>query len=231
MRASQLFDLSKSIPFAFFFLQEDFPWKWVSVIQGALASIQAYKMPREIPPHFSIEGPVWIDPTVQLPPYGVIQGPAWIGAHTEIRAGAFLRGGVIVGEHVVIGSSCELKHCLLMDRVQIGHFNYVGDSILGEGAHLGAGAVLANLRLDQKEVFVKGEKGLRIPSGLRKLGAMLGEGAEVGCNGVLQPGTILGRKAAVGPAISFGGYLEPGKLALSSEKVIIKSRECTGRKA
>jgi NDP-sugar pyrophosphorylase family protein len=155
---------------------------------------------------------------VKLPVYATLIGPLWIGANTEIRPGAYLRGNVIVGERCVLGNSCEFKNCLLMDRVQVPHFSYVGDSILGNEAHLGAGAICSNLRLDQQPVVIRtGEA--TYETGLRKFGAILGDGAEVGCNAVLQPGTLLGRRALIMPLTAFGGHL-PGNTLARNRQVI-----------
>jgi UDP-N-acetylglucosamine diphosphorylase / glucose-1-phosphate thymidylyltransferase / UDP-N-acetylgalactosamine diphosphorylase / glucosamine-1-phosphate N-acetyltransferase / galactosamine-1-phosphate N-acetyltransferase len=150
-------------------------------------------------------------------------GPCWIGAGTEIRPGAYVRGNVIVGEGGVLGNSCEFKNCLLMDGVQVPHFSYVGDSILGNGAHLGAGVILSNLRFDQQPITVRLADGIA-STGLRKFGAVLGDEAEVGCNAVLQPGTLLGRRALVMPTIAFGGYLPAATIARSRTTIAVFSR-------
>jgi NDP-sugar pyrophosphorylase family protein len=171
-----------------------------------------FPLRQDLPPGVQIEGFVYLHPTVKLPPYCVIQGPTWIGANTEIRPGAFIRGNVIVGEKCVLGNSCEYKNCLLLDGAQTPHYNYVGDSILGNRAHLGAGATCANLRLDKKNVPVTTPTG-KTDSGLRKLGVLMADDAEAGCNAVLQPGAILGKRSAVLPTLAFAGYLPPNTLA------------------
>ncbi len=142
-----------------------------------------------------------------IEPGAMIKGPAWIGRNCEIRHGAYLRENVIVGDGAVLGNSCEFKNCLLFDAVQVPHFNYVGDSILGYKSHLGAGVILSNVRLDHAEVEVTCEDGTRLGSGLRKFGAVLGDFAEVGCNAVLNPGTVLGRHALVYPTTAWTGVL------------------------
>jgi NDP-sugar pyrophosphorylase family protein len=147
----------------------------------------------------------------------------WIGANSEVRPGAYVRGNVIVGEGAVLGNSCEFKNCLLMDRVQVPHFSYVGDSILGNGSHLGAGVICSNLRLDQRQITVHAQGTLH-RTGLRKFGAILGEQAEVGCNAVLQPGTVLGRRALVMPLTAFGGFLAPATIAYHRNKVATLAR-------
>jgi UDP-3-O-[3-hydroxymyristoyl] glucosamine N-acyltransferase len=221
MKAAELFTLPPSLArFAAAFPPDAAPWEWVARIAEALAAVPWAELPprRDWPPGLFVQGSVYLHPSVRLPPYGVVQGPAWIGAETEIRPGAFVRGNVIVGERGVLGNACEYKNCLLLDDVQTPHYNYVGDSVLGNGAHLGAGAICANLRLDHQEVPVHLPESTAM-SGLRKLGALLGDGAEAGCNVVLQPGTILGRRAAVLPGAAFGGYLEPETLAVPSGQI------------
>jgi len=221
MRADELFTLPPSLSrFAAFFAPDAPPWTWVAKIGTALKSVPAKDfLPRkDIPSGVHIEGSVYLHPTVKLPPYAVIQGPAWIGAHTEIRPGAFIRGNVIVGEKCVLGNSGEYKNCLLLDGAQTPHYNYVGDSVLGQRAHLGAGATCANLRLDKKNVPVRTPAG-KADSGLRKLGALMGDDAEAGCNAVLQPGAILGKRSAVLPTIAFAGYLPPNTLAAAHVEI------------
>jgi NDP-sugar pyrophosphorylase family protein len=178
----------------------------------ALASLPPPALHTRVPPGVHVEGSVWLGEGVRLPPYATLIGPAWIGPGTEIRPGAYVRGNVIVGAGAVLGNACEFKHCLLLDGVQAPHFNYVGDSILGERAHLGAGVICSNLRLDQQEVTVRLPEGV-VATGLRKFGAVLGDEAEVGCNAVLNPGTILGKRALVMPATAFGGYLPAATIA------------------
>lgn len=208
MRASDLFDLPDSLPFSKSFRSTDPPWVWISRIAEALATAESGELGRclEPPAGVSISGKVLLHETVRLPPYCVISGPAYIGAGTEIRPGAFIRGNVIVGEECVLGTSCEYKNCLLMDGVATPHFNYVGDSILGNGSHLGAGVVLANVRLDHRSVKVYTPEG-RVETGLAKFGSLIGDEAEVGCNAVLQPGTVLAKRSLVFPTVAYGGYL------------------------
>jgi NDP-sugar pyrophosphorylase family protein len=164
---------------------------------------------------------VWIHPSVQLPPYATIIGPAWIGPNTEIRPGAFIRGQVIVGEGCLLGNACEFKNCLLMDGVAVPHFNYVGDSILGNRAHFGAGVICSNLRLDQQPIVVRTADSA-YETGLRKFGAVVGDNAEVGCNAVLNPGTLLGPRVLVSPAIAVSGYVPAATIvhARSAAKLI-----------
>lgn len=214
MEAHELFTLPPDFPFAAHFPPGVPPWEWVRRVAPALQGFD-FATPgarAEFPAGVAVSGAVWIHASVRLPPYAVLQGPAWIGPGTEIRPGAYVRGNVIVGPGCVLGNACEYKNCLLLEGVQTPHYNYVGDTILGRKAHLGAGVICANLRLDQKSVPVTTPAG-RVDSGLRKLGALVGDEAEAGCNAVLQPGAILGRRAAVLPTIAFAGYLAPGQIA------------------
>lgn len=142
-------------------------------------------------------------------PGAYIQGPAWIGRNCTIRHGAYLRNDVIVGDGCVLGNSCEFKNCVLFNECEVPHFAYVGDSILGHKAHLGAGVICSNVRLDRGEVVVRYE-GQAFPTGRRKFGAIVGDGCEVGCHAVLNPGSILGRRARVMPGTIFVGVLNEG---------------------
>jgi NDP-sugar pyrophosphorylase family protein len=224
MKAADFFTLPRSLaPFLAAFQPDAPPWEWLKQISAALAARRLDQPLKPLPPGVQAEGWVYLDPSVKVPPTATLTGPAWIGAGTEIRPGAFIRGNVIVGEGCVLGNSCEFKNCLLMDGVQVPHFNYVGDSILGNGVHLGAGAVLSNFRLDQQPIVLR-LPDLTVETGLRKFGAILGDRAEVGCNAVLQPGTLLGPRALVMPAMAFGGWLPPATIAKVRDSVTMFPR-------
>ena len=154
----------------------------------------------------------------------MIKGPAWIGRNCEIRHGAYLRENVIVGDGAVLGNSCEFKNCLLFDEVQVPHFNYVGDSILGYKAHLGAGVILSNVRLDHAEVEVTLPEGTRLGTGLKKFGGLIGDHAEIGCNSVLNPGSIIGRHGLIYPLTQWSGVLPENSLARSKPALQIIHR-------
>ncbi len=221
MRADALFTLPESLAiFSAHFRPDMRPWEWVGAIKEALAAFNwnIYATHAQIPTGVHIKGRVFIHPSVKLPPYAVIEGPSWIGPDTEIRPGAYIRGNVIVGAGCVLGNSCEFKNSLLLDKAQVPHFNYVGDSVLGNGAHLGAGAICANLRMDKANVPLILADKTRADSGMRKLGALMGDGAEASCNSVLQPGAILGRRAVV-LSMPFSGYLDENTIAHTSVKV------------
>lgn len=141
---------------------------------------------------------VWVAKTAVVAPSAYLGAPCIIGPETEVRHCAFIRGAALVGEGCVIGNSVELKNVILFDKVQVPHYNYVGDSILGFKAHMGAGSITSNVKSDKSPVVVR--CGLeKYPTGLKKLGAMLGDGVEIGCNSVLNPGTVIGRGASVYP--------------------------------
>lgn len=166
---------------------------------------------------------VFIDEGTVVEPNAVIKGPAWIGKGCQVRAGCYVRENVIVGDGVVMGNSCEFKNCVIFDGCEVPHYNYVGDSILGYKAHLGAGVVLSNVRLDRSEVLITHEAGF-LPTGLRKFGAVLGDYAEVGCNSVINPGTLVGRQSLVYPLSTFGGVLGEGKILKTRQAQIVVER-------
>lgn len=224
MKASDFFSLPASLStFAPHFGSDVPPWEWLTRIGPALTQHAAPESPFVPPAGVVVNGPAWIHPTVKFVGPATLIGPVWIGAHTEVRPGAFIRGNVIVGESAVLGNSCEFKNCLLLDRVQVPHFSYVGDSILGNGAHLGAGVICSNLRLDQKPISLQADGTLH-QTGLRKFGAILGDQAEVGCNAVLQPGSVLGPRALVMPLTAFAGYLPAATIARNRQKVTTMPR-------
>ena len=153
----------------------------------------------------------------------MIKGPAIIGRNCQIRHNAYIRDDVLVGDGCVVGNSCELKNAVLFNGCQVPHFNYVGDSILGHKAHLGAGVVLSNFKAFPGNVTVDME-GKHFDTGLRKFGALLGDGADVGCNAVLNPGSILGRGAIVYPCVNWRGFLPVNMIAKNRAAVEVVMR-------
>ena len=151
-----------------------------------------------------ISGAVFVGKGTVVEQGAMIKGPAWIGEGCEIRNGAYIRENVIIGSGCVIGNSCELKNCIVFDEAQIPHFNYIGDSILGYRAHVGAGVILSNVKLDHAEIVISTKQGL-LPTGLKKFGAILGDRVEVGCNSVLNPGSIVGRDTVIYPGTIWRG--------------------------
>jgi NDP-sugar pyrophosphorylase family protein len=201
--------------FSEFFPDDLPPWLWLGRTGETLANFSG-----GADEDFAMPGNgIFIHRTAQVAPTASILGPAYIGPHCQIGHGSLLRGNVFLGADVTVGSGCEIKNSLLLDGVRAAHFNYVGDSILGMGSHLGAGAVLANLRLDGRPVKVH-LPGNSVATGLRKLGSLLGDGAQVGCNAVLQPGTVLGRGACVHPCLAFGGYLPDNSTAAPKSNAV-----------
>tara|TARA_A100001015_G_scaffold2755_1_gene3686 strand:+ start:4374 stop:5063 length:690 start_codon:yes stop_codon:yes gene_type:complete len=218
LKANDFFTLSKDFHFKDSFSLNDAPWEWVAKIKDSLANFTFEKLAREIPSNLSIKGQVYIDPTVKLPPYGSIEGPCYIGKNTELRPGIYIRGNVIVGESCVLGNSCEFKNTLILDNAQIPHFSYIGDSIIGNKAHLGAGVICSNLRLDQKDIKTFDLERKSYDTKMRKLGAIVGDGVEVGCNAVLNPGSLLLAHSMVYPNTTFSGTLNSGEIAHSEQK-------------
>lgn len=150
---------------------------------------------------------VWISKNAKIYPNNYIEGPCIIGHNTEVRPGAFIRGSVLVGENCVVGNSTELKNCIIFDNVQVPHYNYVGDSILGYKSHMGAGSITSNVKSDKTLVVIKSQDGEAIETGRKKVGAMLGDFVEVGCNSVLNPGTVVGRNSSIYPLSSVRGVV------------------------
>ena len=153
---------------------------------------------------------IWIAKSAKIAPTACIEGPTIIDENAEIRHSAFIRGKVIVGKNSVVGNSTELKNCILFNNTQAPHFNYIGDSILGYKAHLGAGVILSNLRIDKANIYIKYNKQF-LNTDLRKFGAIVGDETEIGCNSVLNPGTILGRNVLVTPLCSIVGVVDEKK--------------------
>ena len=164
---------------------------------------------------------VWIAKSATVFPSAYVHGPAIIGKEAEVRHCAFIRGNAIVGEGAVVGNSTELKNVVLFNKVQVPHYNYVGDSILGYNAHMGAGSITSNVKADKMLVKVSAG-GERIETGLKKFGAMLGDNVEVGCNAVLNPGTVIGRESNVYPTSMVRGFVPARSIFKNTGEVIQK---------
>jgi NDP-sugar pyrophosphorylase family protein len=164
---------------------------------------------------------VWVGKGTTIEKSALIKGPAIIGHNCEIRHCAYIRGNVIIGNNVVVGNSTEVKNAILFNRVQVPHFNYVSDSILGFKSHLGAGVITSNLKSDGTLVKVKHEGNI-IDTGLRKFGAIIGDSAEVGCNAVLNPGTILGKNSIVYPLCSVRGIIPENSIMKNSGEIVVR---------
>ena len=164
---------------------------------------------------------VWIAKSATIFPSAHIAGPCIIDEEAEVRHCAFIRGSAIIGKGCVVGNSTELKNCILFDNVQVPHFNYIGDSILGYKSHLGAGAITSNVKSDKTPVTVATDDG-KIETGLKKFGAMVGDYTEVGCNSVLNPGTVLGRNCTVYPTSCVRGYIKENHIYKTGGKIVEK---------
>ena len=164
---------------------------------------------------------IWIAKTAKVYPSAYIAGPAIIGEDAEIRHCAFIRGKVIVGNGAVVGNSTELKNVILFNKVQVPHYNYVGDSILGYKSHLGAGAITSNVKSDKKLVVVKGKEE-QIETGIKKFGAMVGDNVEVGCGSVLNPGTVVGKNTNIYPLSSVRGVVPENSIYKNKNEIVDK---------
>lgn len=207
LRSTELFDKSGESAALPFVLGYTYPWE-------ALPHVREFilKLGESLGDDYEKRGEdVWIAKTAKVAPTAFIAGPTVIMDGAEIRHCAFIRGGALVGRKAVVGNSSELKNCILFDRAQVPHFNYVGDSVLGEGAHMGAGSVTSNLKSDKTPVTVLTPEG-RVETGLRKFGAILGDGVEVGCNTVLCPGTVVGKGSTVYPLSRVRGFVPEGSI-------------------
>ena len=163
---------------------------------------------------------VWIHKTAKVAPTALIGSPCIIGAGTEVRHCAFIRGSALVGADCVVGNSVELKNVILFDGVQVPHYNYVGDSILGYKSHMGAGSVTSNVKSDKSLVVIHADR--QIPTGIKKVGAMLGDFVEVGCNSVLNPGTVVGRHSNVYPTSCVRGVVPENSIYKKNDTIVSK---------
>ena len=193
-----------------------YPWEVITVLKQAIENI----IREGIDGYHLISEGVLAGNNVRIADTARIEGPTIISDGCELRHGAYIRGSVILGKGCVVGNSTEIKNSILMDGAQAPHFNYVGDSILGKGAHLGAGAICSNLRSDKETVAIKGAD-FSLDTGLRKLGAILGDGVEVGCGAVLCPGTVIGKNASVYPLTMTRGVY-PANCIIKQNDVVKK---------
>ena len=199
----------------------DYPWEALPDI-GAFIVKLGSSLPEEI---YEKKGEnVWVAKNAKVYPSAYINGPAIIDEEAEIRHCAFIRGNAIVGKGAVVGNSTELKNVVLFNKVQVPHYNYVGDSILGYKAHMGAGSITSNVKSDKTLVVVKAGTDC-IETGLKKFGAMLGDEVEVGCNSVLNPGTVIGRKSNVYPTSSVRGYIPPNSIYKEKGNIVAKENQ------
>ena len=196
----------------------DYPWEALPKISEFIIEL-GNNLDKEI--YEEKQENVWIAKTAKIYPTAYIKGPAIIGENAEIRHCAFIRGNAIVGNNAVVGNSTELKNVILFNNVQVPHYNYVGDSILGYKSHMGAGSITSNVKSDKKLVVVKsGEE--KIETGLKKFGAMIGDNVEVGCGSVLNPGTVIGKNTNIYPLSSVRGVLPENSIYKKQNEIVEK---------
>ncbi len=216
IKVIDLFDLSHTV--AVEYLKGfNAPWEALSGI-GALIESLGEKLGNE---YAQVAPKVWVHTSAKVAPTAYIGAPAIIGAGTEVRHCAFIRGKALVGENCVVGNSAELKNVILFDGVQVPHYNYVGDSILGYKAHMGAGSITSNVKSDKTPVCVRGEEVYN--TGLKKVGAFLGDFAEIGCNSVLNPGTVIGRNTNVYPLSCVRGVVPADSIYKREGNIVSKA--------
>ena len=218
LKAAELFDLSRTIAAPLFEDGNGYPWEKLKEISAFILAL-GKTLPAERFDHPAEN--VWIAKSASVAPTAFLGGPLIVNEEAEIRHCAFIRGSAIVGRGATVGNSTELKNCILFDGAQVPHYNYVGDSILGYKAHMGAGSVTSNVKSDKTLVVIK-EPGNFIETGRKKVGAMLGDNVEVGCNSVLNPGTVIGRESNVYPTSCVRGVIPPRHIYKDKDNIVAK---------
>lgn len=214
----KLLDLKETMA-AELFEGKTYPWEVLPEIKDFILKLGKTLDPDE---YEYREGDIWIAKSAKIAPTACINGPAIIGKDTEVRHCAFIRGNAIVGEDCMVGNSTELKNVVLFNCVQVPHYNYVGDAVLGYKSHMGAGSICSNVKSDKQLVVVKdGEE--KIETGLKKFGAMLGDHVEVGCGSVLNPGTVIGRNSNIYPLSPVRGCVPADSIYKSRTEIVSKN--------
>ena len=216
-KITELFDLNHTAA-ADYLRQFTYPWEALKGIKDLILALGPALDPEE---YSEVSEHVWVHRTAKVFPSAYLGAPCIIGPNTEVRHCAFIRGSALVGADCVVGNSVELKNVILFDHVQTPHYNYVGDSILGYYSHMGAGSITSNVKSDKTLVVVHGG-GEQIETGLKKFGAMLGDHVEVGCNSVLNPGTVIGRNCNVYPTSCVRGVIPEGSIWKNSGEIVKK---------
>ncbi len=201
------------------FESAEYPWEMLPKIKEYILAL----IEKGMDGYTKYSDNVLIGENVKIYPTATIEGPNIIGSGTEIRPGAFIRGSVITGKNCVIGNSSELKNCILLEKVQVPHYNYVGDSVLGNFAHMGAGSICSNLKTDGKPVVIHADTDY--VTNLRKIGGILADYADIGCGCVLNPGTVIGRKTSVYPLNSLRGVFPEGCIVKSMNNIVKRIEE------
>lgn len=214
---SNLYDLDQTIA-AELFDRKEYPWEVLPEISKFIVKLGESLDTDK----FDKTGDnIWIAKSAKVAPTACINGPCIIDEEAEVRHCAFIRGNAIVGKGAVVGNSTELKNVVLFNKVQVPHYNYVGDSVLGFKSHMGAGSITSNVKSDKTLVVVKAKEG-QIETGLKKMGAMLGDNVEVGCNSVLNPGTVIGRNSNVYPTSCVRGCIPAEHIFKNKDEVVLK---------
>lgn len=214
---SQLLDLSHTLA-GEYLARFSYPWEALAGIQELIETLGP-ALPAE---EYQERAPrVWVHRTAQIAPTAYLGAPCIIGPETEVRHCAFIRGSALVGGGCVVGNSVELKNVILFDNVQTPHYNYVGDSILGYKSHMGAGSITSNVKSDKTLVVVKGETS--IETGRKKMGAILGDYVEIGCNSVLNPGTVIGRRSSVYPTSCVRGVVPADSIYKDKDHIVARN--------
>ena len=217
VKTSELFDCR--VPYLEdLFSAHVYPWEMLPVLKDYIRELTE----KGIEGFTRLSDGVLVGRDVKIYDTAVIEGPAIIGHSCEIRPSAFIRGAVITGEGCVIGNSSELKNCILLDGVQVPHYNYVGDSVLGNRAHMGAGTVCSNLKSDKKNIVIHGDS--EYETGLRKIGGILADGADIGCGSVVNPGTVIGKNTRVYPLTSLRGVY-PADCIVKATDVVVRMED------
>ena len=217
VKIEQLYDLKETIAEEIF-RGKTYPWEVLPLIGTFIEKLGKTLSSEE---YDRIGENIWVAKSASIAPTVAINGPCIIGKNAEIRQCAFIRGNAVVGEGAVVGNSTELKNVILFNKVQVPHYNYVGDSVLGYKAHMGAGSITSNVKSDKKLVVVHGED-FELETGMKKFGAMLGDGVEVGCNSVLNPGTVVGRNSNIYPLSSVRGVVPADSIYKSRQEIVKK---------
>ena len=212
---SSLYDLTHTLA-AEYLSAYTYPWEALKGIKDMILALGK----RLGDDYIEKEPGVWVHKTAQIAPTAFLGAPCIIGPDTDVRHCAFVRGSALVGAGCVVGNSTELKNVILFDGVQVPHYNYVGDSILGYKAHMGAGSVTSNVKSDKSLVVIHGQED--IPTGIKKVGAMLGDFVEVGCNSVLNPGTVIGRNSNVYPTSCVRGTVPENSIYKKNDTIVTK---------
>ncbi len=219
VKITELYDLSHTIA-SDYLSKYTYPWEALAGISDLILEMGAALDPNL---YEKRADDVWVSKSAKVAPTAFIGGPCIIGHKTEVRHCAFIRGSALVGEGCVVGNSTELKNVILFDNVQVPHYNYVGDSILGYKSHMGAGSITSNVKSDKTLVVIKTQdKSESFPTERKKVGAMLGDNVEVGCGSVLNPGSVIGRESNVYPLSSVRGIVPEGSIYKANGNVVKK---------